>query len=59
MKKIYYGELLVHQLITTEFIQKKLIHLLISFTSNIINFYLTTLICIFITIHPILDFLCI
>lgn len=54
---VKYSEYIFQQLITTEFIQNKLVHILISITTNIINLHLVTILCMFISFNPIIDFI--
>ncbi len=57
MFKLNYGEYIIQQLITTEFIQLKLAHILISLVVNFINLHIVTLLCSIISVNIYIDFL--
>ncbi|KKL76099.1 hypothetical protein LCGC14_2048260 [marine sediment metagenome] len=56
MFKFNYGEYILQQLITTDFIQLKLAHILISLVVNFINMHIVTLLCMIISVNVYIDF---
>jgi hypothetical protein len=56
MLKFNYGEYVFQQLITTEFVQLKLAHILISLAANCISLHLATVLCLIVSVNIYIDF---
>ena len=56
MFKFNYGEHIFQQLITAEFVQLKLSHILIALTANFINLNILSLLCLIVSINIYVDF---
>ena len=55
--KLNYGEYVFQQLITTDFVQRRLVQILVAISANLINLHIVSILCAVVSVNVYIDFI--